>query len=92
MNNIVNKNGIELAVGDYWTMVCPKNTFRKKDESWILKIFAIQPNGLVPVKYVNWKRNGKGFSFSRMVEDFGKISNLRKATEEEIKYFEKRNL
>ena len=90
MNSIVNKKGIEVKVGDYWIMVCPPNMVRRYDETWIMKITNIQDNGLVPVRYVNWKRKGKGMSYSRMISDFGFFSNLRKATINEMKYFDDR--
>ena len=86
----INKHGVGVEVGQYWTMVVPPGEFFVKDESWIMKIVRVQENGLVPVEYVNWKRNGKGTSNSRMLSDFGEMKQLRRATQEEIEYFDKR--
>lgn len=90
MEKFLNKHGVEVVAGDYWVMDCPPNSVRKDDETWIMKIIQIQKNGLVPVHYVNWKRKGVGISESRTVDDFGEMSSLRRATDEEIKYYNRR--
>lgn len=84
MESIINKNGVEVKVGDYWTM---ERIYDGVDTSWIMRIENIQVNGLVPVKYVNFKRKGKGLSYSRMVDDFGLMGALRRSTDKEIYYF-----
>lgn len=88
-DNKINERGVDVKVGDYWTMHMPANRFFP-EETWIMCITRIQENGLVPVNYVNWKRKGRGKSYSRMLEDFGKLENLKQSTDEEIKYFNKR--
>jgi hypothetical protein len=86
---VLNKHGVEVKSGDFWTMDSPANKYFP-DKTWIMRIDYIQENGLVPVDYVNWKKKGKGRSYSRMKDDFGSWLSLRKSTEEEIKYFLKR--
>ncbi|MFO1442937.1 hypothetical protein KDN24_06865 [Bacillus sp. Bva_UNVM-123] len=85
----VNKYGVTVKSGDYWTMHSPANKYFP-DNTWIMRIDYIQENGLVPVDYVNWKKKGKGRSYSRMISDFGWLESLKPSTEEEIKYFNKR--
>lgn len=90
-NEIENKEqGNLVNVGDYWFMDASSEVIYKEKRSWVMRIKTVQSNGLVPVEYVNWKRSGGGVSYSRMKDDFGKLSNLRKATKEEVDYFNKR--
>jgi hypothetical protein len=86
---VVNCHGVELKSGDYWTMHSPASKWHP-DNTWIMKIAYIQDNGLVPVDYVNWKKKGKGRSYSRMIDQFGSFESLKPSTEEEIKYFNMR--
>lgn len=90
MDTYVNRNGVTINTGDYWVMESKPNMFQQGDESWVMKIITVQKNSLVPVQYVNWKRKGHGYSYSRTTDDFGSIANLRPATEEERLYFDKR--
>jgi hypothetical protein len=84
-----NSKGVVVKSGSYWTVDSPANDIYP-DQTWIMKIDHILDNHLVSVAWVNWKRKGVGFgNCSRMLDDFG-TSWLRKATPEEITYFDKR--
>ena len=83
-----NQHNVVVRAGEYWTH---EEQLLSDGHIRIMQIESItKKTGAVIVQSVKFKRKGTGVFYSYHIDDFGKISGLRRATPEEIAYFEKR--
>lgn len=92
LNYTKNKHGQEIHIGSVWFVESHADQWFP-ERSWIFEIERIGQFGLT-LKTVNWKRNGTGSSTTFGADDLDINRQIgegvRPATDEEIKYFNKR--
>lgn len=88
-----NKRGQKIELDSYWFMSSPACKYFN-DESFVGKIVGFGGNGTFRMEIVNWKRKGSSTNYNFFPNDFDidnkKDTGFRLATQEEIKYFNKR--
>lgn len=87
---IISSTGMSITLNSYWTVELPAAPeYGIKDGTYIIKIKSMMANGMITSSYVNYKRPGTG-SCSHNCDEWVPNGNIRPSTNDEIKYWNKR--